>query len=220
MFNKLKARREALTDKYFASKGLEKGFTLMEVMFTILIIIVLIGIMVVAFNVFGRVDGTELNAQSKNIESAALQTALSDTTGIPREMPGKDTHDLAASAKQTAPVAFDGTAFFDDYSSAKHVLYAMAAKGFPHITDKEEQLKALEGLLAPVEADVQKSVAGDAKVTNYVVVVKKSQLYTDAAPVYEKYNDNLAGTVFSKLTIKDNDEFFYNGTNKAKAATK
>ena len=220
MFNKLKERRELLTEKYLAAKGLEKGFTLMEVIITIGIIIVLIGITVVAFTVFGRVDGTELNAQSKNVESAVLQTALSDADGIPREMPGESTHDLAASAKKDTPITFDGTAFFDDYTSAKHVLYALAAKGFPHISDKEEQLKALEGLLAPVETGVQKSVAGDGKVSNYLVIVKKSQLYTDAAPAYEKYNDNLAGTVLSKLTIKDNDEYFYNGTNKAKAASK
>lgn len=218
MIKKLHKRREDLTAKYMNAQGFQKGFTLMEMLAVIVIVLILIGIMLFAFNFFGRVDGTELAANSKKVESGVLQNALANAQ---RDIPGNkitgDTQDegeivsRADGKTATELVKFDGASFFDVQDDAEIVLKKVAK-------DAGLTLDELYGLMRPVDKGVQSTISGNAKSSDYVVIVKKSQVYkTDSVSTgYASYNDSLAGTVFSKTTIKDNDGYYYNGTNKAK----
>lgn len=220
MMKKLQEKREKLQAKYLKAKGFQKGFTLFEMLVVILIVLILIGIMVMSFNFFGRVDGTELVAKSKNVESATLQVALGDEN---RDIPAltiagdygtagdKVTRVDATTGKVQALNAiseFDGADFFESETDAKVVIEAIAKKA-------GLSLDELYGLMRPVDEEVQKSVAGDVKVEDYVVIVKKAQLYTSDVAAYEGYNDELSGLVFSAKTIIDSEGKYYNGTSTA-----
>lgn len=220
MFKKIQEKRESLTAKYMNSTAFQKGFTLMELLIVIAILLILVIITVVSFNVFGRVDGTELNSKSKHVENAVLQTALADAEAPAREIPGKDAYNKA----NNSPAQYGGidatafTAFFDkDAEKEKlgsHVMTQVA-------TAAGISLDELKTLLVEVDTDeVQKNVAGDAKASNYLVVLRKSQLNAVNSKALDDkgYTDTLAGKVFSKDTIKDSDGYYYNGTHKTKVA--
>ena len=87
MFNKMLEKRAELTSTLKEKKGLQKGFTLVELLVVLLILAMLIAVLVMQFSFLGKVDGTELIAESKNVESAILQKALANED---REFPGVD----------------------------------------------------------------------------------------------------------------------------------
>lgn len=225
MTEKLMKKRKELESKLMnPEKGSQKGFTLMEMLIVVLIIVIIIGIMVISFTFFGRVDGTELTAKSKNVESAVLQVALGDNNrdipalgitgdgvGVNKKVTRVD--DSGKVVAKDATVKFDGDAFFESEDDAKLVIDKVAKQaGLDY--DK------LLGLLRPVDTKVQKAVAGDVKASDYVVVVRKSQLYTSKNADYKEYNDELSGLVFSKKTIVDSENKYYNGTSKYDGGTK
>jgi prepilin-type N-terminal cleavage/methylation domain-containing protein len=211
--------REKLASKLEKASGLQKGFTLMEMLAVVFIIIILLALIVIGFSFFGRVDGTELTAESKNVESAVLQVALgNENRDIPAEYLTGDTKATGAtevtrgkqSELNSTRVELDVDAVFENPTDASKVLTAVAA-GVGLDQDR------LLGLLRPVlDAKVQKSISGQAKAEEYFVVVKKSQLYdlsvTSLDTDYSDYNDELAGQVFSFKTVIDSDGVHYNGT--------
>ena len=87
MFNKMLAKRDELKSTLKEKRGLQKGFTLMELLAVLLIVAMLIAVLVMQFSFLGKVDGTELIAESMNVESAILQKALANDK---REFPGVD----------------------------------------------------------------------------------------------------------------------------------
>lgn len=204
---KIQKKREELQAKYInASGGFQKGFTLLEMLVVVLIILILIGIMVMSFNFFGRVDGTELVAKSKSVESAVLQVALGDDE---RAIPGVGVKKRNDKTKFIV-VTPDKNTVFDNEKDALVVLEFISGKAGLTV----EQLR---GLMVPVEEkSVKKSVAGNVDVTDYFVIVKKDQLYTSDVEDYKEYNDELSGLVFSKETVIDSEGKHYNGTSTAK----
>lgn len=224
MLEMLKMRRDALKELMKTEKGLQKGFTLIEMIVVIVIILILLSIAVAAFNFLGQVDGTELQADSKKVETAVVQVSLSDDN---RDIPAVGITGDAVGAG--APITRKGTAGTITVNPA---LVALPVNSFDSSKDSGVVLaKAaaanglteanLRALLRPVnKAKVQKSIAGKADAANYFVVVRKAQLYdTGVAAIdtaFANYNDELANQVFSKETVIDNDGFHYNGTFKFK----
>lgn len=219
-------KRDSIMNKYKNATGLQKGFTLLEMLAVVVIIIIVLGIMALNFGFFGKVDGTELAAQSKQVESAVLQSALADPN---RDIPGvyiegdKTSGDLDVFDKATRGVLLD----LNDA-----VVPLKKAVAFENVSDAEQVLTkvsteygltedALLGLMRPVHVDVENKLSGKATLkntiettykTNYYVIVKKSQLYTSDVADYVDYNDGLAGQVFSYKTVVDSDKSYYNGT--------
>lgn len=215
MMKKMQKKREELQAKYITASGMfQKGFTLIEMLIVILIILVVIGIMIMSFSFFGRVDGTELIAKSKNVESAVLQVALGDENrdipalGLTGDGVGVGKPVTRADGQVSSAVVKLADSEFTVKKDAEVVITEVAKQAGLGYED-------LLGLLRPVDAKVQKAVAGDVKVENYFVVVKKSQLYDSSVTAYDNYNDELSGLVFSKETIVDSENVYYNGTSKS-----
>lgn len=201
LFN-LKAKLDA---KYAQASGLQKGFTLIEILAVVFIIIIILALVVFSFTFFGRVDGTELTAESKNVESAVLQVALADED---RNIPA-DGNPTRATATNTLAITVTDADFVNPNDAAvvvEAVAHGLDIAGF---TGSD-----LMSLVRPVDAKrVQKSISGNAEAEEYFVILKKSQLYKDAALAsLNGYNDELAGQVFSSKTVIDSDGIYYNGT--------
>lgn len=204
MLEMLKMRRDALKELVKTEKGLQKGFTLIEMIVVIVIILILLSIAVAAFNFLGQVDGTELGADSKKVETAVVQVSLSDDnrdtpalgiTGSAAAITGSGTSAVVtetASPGVTDAVGLDNPITRKGTAGALKVntaLITLPANRFDSAKDSKVVLEktaakyglteaTLRALLRPVNANkIQKNVAGKADATNYFVVVRKAQLY-------------------------------------------
>lgn len=187
----------------------EKGLTLVELLIVLVIVLVLIGIAVVSFNSMARVDGTELVAESKNVESAILQKALASDD---RTIPGEFTERVGTVERDAVFGTSELSKTFDNPIDASKVIQKVAE-------DVGLKPEFLVALLKPVKKEVQSAVGGKAKVENYVVVMRKADIYKDdALTQYDGYSDELAGKVFSSKTIIDSDGAYYNGTHRVSSA--
>lgn len=226
MFNKMMEKRAQLKATLSEKKGFQKGFTLIEMLVVLLILAVLIAVLVMQFGFLSKVDGTELIAESKNVESAILQVALSDAD---RNFPGVSTDGVdvgfakvgtAVSKRNNDGASTDAVALTKDEiiafmtknggdsADAKALYTSVVTIAGADVTEDE-----FAKLVHFVNPKVDKSVAGSAETGDYLVVVKKSQISAEDATNLGDYSDEIAGTTFSNITIKDSDNKIYNGTN-------
>lgn len=225
MFSKaLKARRDELKNRLVGGGALQQGLTLVELLVVIVILGVLAAVLIVAFSsAFGKLDGSELQGESRDIERAVIQTALnSDNRDTPALTISGDVGHTAGTPKSIVRTDKDSVldtlnslpdGAFNTEKDASVVLKSVAERN--GLTEA-----SLRALLRPVDgAKIKNKLSTNANPSDYYVVVRKYQLYdtsaTAVSTAFKDYNDELANVVFTKDTVVE-DGNYYNGTKKVK----
>lgn len=209
----LRGKRQVLSK---ALKG-QSGLTFTEMLAVAVVLVIIAAAVVFAlFNSFGKVNGAELNSKSKNVENAVIETVLSDPE---RNIPAKPVTadgrtELTRKNASSTRVKGVSESDFNNPNDAAVVIESVARSVGLTGADLVELMRPLD------DADVKSSLPGNVNAKDYYVVVKKAQLYKDAALDYfdkKGYNDELAGQVFSRDTIIDSKGIYYNGTHTVSA---
>lgn len=198
---------------------LQKGLTLVELLVVIVIIGVIAALLVLAVtSIFGKVDGTELNQNSKKMETAILQgTFANEKRAIPSEGVTAPSATLVAVDRFTGTTWTSGTvtkSISSELDTARAIEGIALSIGLPGFEGND-----LSALLAPIDADLVKNPSGKITSDQYFVVLNKNQVFKDEAlDAYSSYNDELAGRVISTETVIDSDGNFFNGSFEIKAS--
>lgn len=223
MLKSMLSKKDRLKERYKEGNVLQKGFTLVEILAVVVIIIILLALVVASFSFFGRVDGTELMANAKQVESAVLQKSLVDPERAIQGLAVKNDAVYVGEGEDEGEVPTRSNTSEGLVSGVDSGHFHEADQA-AYVIDELAKTVGLDGeglveLIRPVDPAVQGSIAGKAKIEEdsepmYYVVLKKSQLYKgDALDKFKHYNDSLAGVVFSRDTVVDSDNIYYNGSN-------
>jgi prepilin-type N-terminal cleavage/methylation domain-containing protein len=192
---------------------LKKGFTLIEMLIVVAIIGVLVLIFAPSFNVFGKANGTSLNAKAKSVSNAVFQFMSDNNNAYPfAAQPVPGTSSTVALTDFTIPA---------DLAS---LIGSLTAPRLTAVTDQASLGAQLLPFVYKIDtAKVGKYLKGSSIATgDYLMVVTDPQntVYSNGIGGTEDTRrqqlDALDGTILSKVTIKDSDANYYNGVLKNK----
>lgn len=197
MKNKLQNKIQTI----LAKKNAKKRFTLIEMLIVVFIIAALVAIFVPTFGVFHKADGTSLNANAKNVETAVFQYQMANKGEMP--VADKDGIDGITSADAVDMSDVSGSANQFDEINAVLTQALTDAMGTAPTTAFLEEFKA--EALFEIKEDAKKYVKGSGfNLDEFYIVGDKLNI--------AGYNQELAGFIFSERTVVDSDGVIYNGT--------
>jgi prepilin-type N-terminal cleavage/methylation domain-containing protein len=195
---------------------LKKGFTLIEMLIVVAIIGVLVLIFAPSFNVFGKANGTSLNAKAKSVSNAVFQYMSDNNNAYPVTPLPTAAADGAATLATTFGGDVNFTAMMNSANGA-----GTGAKRIAAVTDGLTlDSEFVKPFVYPIDiTKIGKYLKGSTLVAGeYLMVIidpTNAAYKTRNIPSQPQY-DALDGTILSKATIKDSEGNFYNGMLKNK----